>query len=82
MSDDNIVSLYPTNFRDVPATLRNIANEIESGKYGEVGSCAVTLLGNTFEVFGMGADAEGPSIGILLNAGVLRITKAIEGHGK
>lgn len=78
----NVVPLYDSNHRDPAATLRKIADEIEAGEYGEVGSVAVVLLGDTMEVFGMGTDAEGPSIGMLLHAGFMRISKAIEEHGK
>jgi hypothetical protein len=78
----NLVTLNDSNFRDPVATLRKLANDIESGKYGEVGSVAVALMGDTMEVFGMGYDAEGPSIALLFHAGFLRLSKSIEEHGK
>jgi hypothetical protein len=77
-----VVSIHDTNFRDPAATLRNIADEIESGKYGNVGSVGLCLLGDTFEVFGMGVDSETPSIALMLHAGFMRLSGAIEGHGK
>lgn len=78
----NVVPLYESNHRDPAATLRRIADEIEAGQYGDVRSAAVVLLGGTMEVFGMGSDAEGPSIGMLLHSGFMRISKAIEEHGQ
>lgn len=77
-----IVTLNETNFRDPAVTLRNIADTIESGGYGEVGSVAVVLLGDSMEVFGMGSDSEAPSIALLLHAGFMRLSRALEDHGK
>ena len=75
------MQLYDSNYRDPVATLRSIASDIEAGKYGDVGSVGVVLLGDTMEVFGMGKDSEAPSVGLLLHAGFLRLSKAIEEHG-
>lgn len=72
----------PKNFRDPVATLRTIANEVEAGKWGEVGCVGVVLLGDTMEVWGAGVDSEGPSTGMLLQAGALRLLKMLEGHGR
>ena len=77
-----VVTLYETNLRDPVAALRKIANQIEAGDYGDVGCVGVVLLGNTMEVFGAGADSEGPSVAVLLQAGHMRIVSAIESHGK
>lgn len=77
-----VVTLHESNFRDPAATLRVIANEIEAGKYGGVGCVGVVILGNTMEVFGAGIDSEGPSVGMLLHAGFMRLSKSLEEHGK
>jgi hypothetical protein len=82
VSDSNVVALYETNYRDVPATLRVIADEIEAGKYGEVSCLAVALLGDTMEVFGLGPDSDGTASASLLQAGALRIIGTIERHGR
>lgn len=79
---DNVVTLFDSNFRDAPATLRKIAERIEEGRYGDVGCAAIVLMGDTTEVFGCGADAELADIMLLLNAGALRLTRIIEEHGK
>lgn len=76
-----IVTLRDSNHRDIPATLRAIADQVENGDYGACGSAAVVVLGDTMEVFGLGVDSEPPSIALLLHAGFLRLSGAIEKHG-
>lgn len=82
MPDLNVVTLHESNFRDPVATLRKIADDIEAGAHGEVGAVGVVVLGDTMEVFGFGEDSEAPSIALLLHAGFLRLSRAIEEHGK
>lgn len=77
-----VVTLYETNARDPVATLRRIADEIEAGEFGAVGAVGLVLLGDTMEVFGMGEDFEAPSIALLLHAGFMRLSKAVEEHGR
>jgi hypothetical protein len=76
-----VVTLYETNFRDVVSALRKIADEIERGDFGHVGCASVVVLGDRMEVFGMGPDSEGPSVGMLLHAGFMRLSRSIEEHG-
>jgi hypothetical protein len=64
-----VVDLYKSNFRHPAATLRVIADEIDAGKYGEVGCVGVVVLGDELVVFGAGVDSEGPSVHALLHAG-------------
>lgn len=80
--DLKVVTLHDSNFRDPVATLRSIADDIEAGRYGDVGTVALVLLGDTLEVFGLGRDSEGPSVGLLLHAGFLRLSRALEEHGQ
>lgn len=77
-----LVTLQETNFRDPAATLRVIASEIEAGKFGEVGSVGVVLMGDTTEVFGMGLDSDPPSIATLLHAGFLKLIQPMVDHGR
>lgn len=77
-----VVQLYETNYRDPVTTIRTIADEIEQGKYGAVGCVGLVLLGNTMEVFGAGADSDGPSVACLLHAGFMRLSRSLEEHGK
>lgn len=80
--DLKIVELYGSNIRDPVATLRRIADDIEAGVYGSVGSAGLVLLGDTMEVFGFGPDSEAPSVALLLHAGFLRLSKSVEEHGR
>lgn len=82
MTSLNVVQLYPSNHRDPVATLRLIADEIEAGNYGSIGTAALVLLGPRMEVFGMGEDAEAPSVALLLHAGFMRLSRSVEECGK
>ena len=77
-----VVTLRDSNYRDPVATLRSIADKIEAGAYGAVGCVAVALLGDTMEVFGAGPDSDGSSVAVLLHAGFLRLSDAVERHGR
>lgn len=79
--DLKIVELYPNNFRDAVAALRKIADEIEAGDFGNVGSVGVVIMGNKMEIFGAGVDSEGPTMALLFQAASLRFAKMIESHG-
>lgn len=76
-----VVTLHKSNFRDPVATLRNIADEIERGDFGEVGCIGVALLADKMHVFGAGRDSEAPSVALLLHAGFSSLSKSIEDHG-
>lgn len=77
-----VVTLYPSNYRDPAPTLRVIADEIDAGRYGDVGCVGVALLGNTLEVFGAGRDSDGTSTGMVLLAGAMRLLNPIVYHGR
>lgn len=77
-----VVSLYETNSRDIPAMLRKMAEDIEAGRYGEVGEAALVLYGDTLEVFGWGSAQDGTSSSLLLQAGAMRLIRAVESHGR
>jgi hypothetical protein len=44
----------PPGLWDIPTLLRNIADELEAGKYGEVTEGALVLNGDALELFGLG----------------------------
>jgi len=75
-----VIVLQDSNFRDPAATLRKIADEIDAGIYGPVGCAGLVLLGNELQVFGMGYDSETPSVGMLLHAGFMRLSRCLEEH--
>jgi hypothetical protein len=80
--DLKVVQLYESNARDPVSTLRKISDSIAAGEYGAVGSVGLVLLGDKMEVFGMGENAEAPSIAILLHAGFMRLSKSLEELGR
>lgn len=72
-----IVTLHQSNFRDPAATLRDIADEIEAGKYGAVGCLGIVVMGDDLEVFGAGPDSEGPAVAVLLHAGFNKLCNSM-----
>lgn len=80
MNAPKVVELYNSNFRDPVATLRRIADEIESGKYGEVGCLALAVMGDEMFIFGAGEESEGPPVALLFHSAFLRLSRAIEEH--
>lgn len=78
----NVVQFPVPDYRDPVKALRNLADEIERGDYGEVGSCGVVVFGNTMEVFGSGVDSDAPTIALLFTAAAHRFAKELEQHGQ
>jgi hypothetical protein len=77
-----VISLYDTNSRDIPAMLRRAADDIEAGRFGDVSEAAFVLYGQTVEVFGWGPQQDGASTSLLLQAGALRLIKEVEQYGR
>lgn len=73
----DIVTLHESNFRQVPQTLRTIADAIEKGEYGDVRQCALVVMAGRPEVFAMGADSDPASAALLLHSGFLKISMAV-----
>lgn len=80
--DLKVVTLAKSNFRDPVATLRELANDIESGAYGPVGCVAVAVLGEEMHCFGMGVDSEAGSVALLFSAAHLRFARCLEERGR
>lgn len=78
----NVVNFPTPDYRDPVKTLRNLADDIEAGKHGDVGSCGVVIFGDTMEVFGSGVDSDGPTIALLFSAAAHRFAREIEEHGQ
>lgn len=68
----NIVPFPNASLHDIPAMLRNIADDIEAGEFGNVQSGVMMLeTDQTFHTFGWG-DAEGfKAIGMFHTAAVM-----------
>ena len=79
--DLKVVGIYESNYREVVPTLRKIAQQIEDGVFGEVGCLSLVLLGDTLEVFAMGADSSAPSAALVLHAGVNKLSNSLLNHG-
>jgi hypothetical protein len=70
----DVTSLYETNFRDIPATLRVIAEQIERGDLGEVTEGALVIFGQRLDIFGLGCtNHDGGSTHLLLTAGANKL---------
>jgi hypothetical protein len=77
-----VVEIGIDNLRDPAKQLRNIADGIDAGEYGEVTSLAVAMLGNQLHIFGGGADYFAPSVALLMRAASLRMEREIEEFGR
>lgn len=77
-----VVTLHESNFRDPSATLRRIAEEIDSGDYGSVTCLALVVLGTKMELFTAGPDSDATSCALLFQAANLRLAKTIEEIGQ
>lgn len=78
----NVVE-FPASVILQPARmLRDLADGIEAGVYGEVGCLAVSMLADRLEVFAAGPDSAGPSAAGVLHAGFLKLNMALLEHGE
>jgi len=77
----NLHIINNTNLRDHVEKLRELADAIEDGRYGDVGCVAVVVLGDECSVFGFGADSAAPSVALLLHAGFFKLSQAVANHG-
>lgn len=77
-----VVPLREFNLRDIPNMLRQTADAIEAGSYGDVNEAALVLMGDTLEVFGWGRVQDGTSTATLLAAGNLRLVRSVERMGR
>lgn len=54
-----VVEIYPSNYRDIPKTLRVIAKELEDGDLHDMKYCAIVMLGaDGVEIFGLGMEMD------------------------
>lgn len=62
----NVVTLYDTNFRDIPSMLRKLADDIDSLTYGSAENAAIVLNTDTgVMVFGFGEYSDLETVGAL-----------------
>jgi len=77
----SVVTLMESSLHDIPAKLRELANDVEAGKFGKPGTCAVVLFADQLCVFGYGPDSAAPSVAIVLQAGVQKLAGTLVAHG-
>jgi hypothetical protein len=71
------VVMRQTNLKDVSATLRIIADAIDSNEYGDVRAAVVVLDAFKLELFFMGEGEAGPETHLLLGVGQHKMAKMI-----
>lgn len=79
---ENILEFNAPDYRNPVKALRNLADQIEAGKFGEVGSCGVVIFGDTLEIFGSGAENDRQTISLLFAAAINRFAIQIEQQGR
>jgi len=77
-----VVDFPGVDLRDPVKGMRNLADQIEAGDFGAVGSCGVVIFGDTMEVAGFGIDSDGPTMSLLFSAAAHRFVREIEEHGR
>ncbi|MND20873.1 hypothetical protein D3C76_47890 [compost metagenome] len=76
-----VVTLYDSNYRDVPATLRRIADMIEHGNLAGAKEAALVVMAPAgLEVFGLG-DADATGAHYLLCCGAAKLQMPTIRHG-
>lgn len=66
-----------TNLLNVPATLREIADGIEAGHFGEPVGCAVVLDAFKLDVFYMGSGEAAPNTVLLMAAATAKMVAPV-----
>lgn len=80
--DLKVVEFPPSAIRDPVLCLRDLADAIEAGEHGEVGTVAIAVFGDTLEVLGSGPDSDAPTCALVFHAAALRFASEIERHGR
>ncbi len=77
-----VVKFPVPDYKDPVTMLRNLADQIEAGEFGEVNTIAIATFGESLECFGGGADSEAPTVALLFNAAGMRFAREIESYGR
>lgn len=70
-------TIEPAEFKDPVKMLRNIADDIEAGDFGDVETIVVALRGETYETFGGGKLASMQDCAFLFGASATRLMNMI-----
>lgn len=68
-----IAEIKPPDYRNVVTGLRNLADDIEAGRYGAVETLVVALCGDTYETFGMGSRSDLAACAYLFGMGSTKL---------
>lgn len=74
------LSLVPfpnVNLADVPAKLRELADYVESGVAGDVSCVAISMFGDSVEVYSFGHDSSATTTHVVLHAGMMKLAQAL-----
>lgn len=70
--------IKPPEYRDPVKMLRNLADDIEAGKYGTVHTIAIATFGDAgLEVFGGGDDSVGPTVAMVFQAASMKMCQSL-----
>lgn len=72
-----VVSIRDYTLRDIPAVLRKIADQIESGEFPNATACAVVVSGEELDVCLAGDVSSPGDAHMLLHAGMLRLADSL-----
>lgn len=73
-----VVSLRDYTLRDIPAVLRKIADQVESGEFPSAESCAlVMVMEDGIDVFAFGEVSSPGDAHMILHAGMLRLADSL-----
>lgn len=61
-----VVEFPKNSLADIPAKLRDLADAIEEGHFGEAQACVLVLHAQTLGVFALGTEADGTTAHYLL----------------
>ena len=79
------VDIKPADFKDPATMLRNIADEIEKGKHGDVSTLAVVMFtegaenGDLLAMFGGGRDSDPYHVATAYGAAQVKLLRVLSG---
>jgi len=66
--------ITPPDYKDPVQMLRNLADDIEDGKFGAINTIAIATFGDTgLEMFGGGKDSDAPCCAYVFGAAQVRL---------
>jgi len=77
MSHLKVIDFPVNSLADLPQKLRDIADAIEEGQFGEAKECIIVLNAASLEVFGIGAEADGTVAHYLLCCAQRKLENAL-----